>query len=54
MTFERSFMNWEEGVGICCWEAPSKEKLVALFDGAGAPYEKIIPVQEHAPESLVT
>ncbi len=53
MTFERSYMNWDEGLGICCWDAPSKDKLEELFKQSGAPYEKIIPVEEHAAQSLV-
>jgi len=47
MTFERSFVNWQEGVGLCCWEAPSKKKLQDLFDKAHTPYEKITQVEEH-------
>lgn len=53
MKFERSFMNWEEGLGICCWEAPSVAALGKLFDKAGTPYDKMIPVEEHAEATLV-
>ena len=42
MTFERSFMNWDEGVGVCCWDAPSKEALAELFEKSGTPFEKMI------------
>lgn len=54
MTFERSFMNWEEGVGVCCWNAPSKEKLLEMFEKTSTPYEKIVPVEEHVAESLAS
>ena len=54
MTFERSYMNWEEGLGICCWSADSKDDLAKLFEKAGTPYDKIIPVEEHAAETLLT
>ena len=54
MTFERSYMNWTEGFGICCWDAPSREKLQAIFEKVGAPFDKIIPVEEHAAHSLVS
>ena len=53
MTFERSFVNWEKGVGVCCWDAPSQEKLEALFRDAGKPFETVIPVEEHAADSLL-
>ena len=52
MTFERSYMNWEEGVGLCCWEAPDKEKLADLFRQAGTPYDKMIEVEEYLAEAL--
>ena len=53
MAFERSFMNWEEGVGICCWKAPNKGDLEGLFQKAGMPFERIIEVEEHVEESLM-
>lgn len=46
-------MNWEEGVGVCCWKAPSKEKLEELFAQANTPFEKIVAVEEHVEETLV-
>ena len=54
MTFERSFMNWDEGFGVCCWTAPSREDLEGLFEKAGTPYEQIVPVEEHVAKSLLT
>jgi hypothetical protein len=53
VVFERSFMNWEEGFGACCWTAPSREKLEEMFNKAGTPFEKMIPVEEHAEATLV-
>ena len=52
MKFERSFINWDEGVGVCCWNAPSKEELESLFKKAEAPFEKMVPVEEHEAQSL--
>lgn len=54
MTFERSFMNWNEGFGCCCWTAPSKEKLEELFKNSGTPFERIVEVEEHVAASLTT
>ncbi len=51
MKFERSFMNWEEGLGICCWEAPSRDDLSRLFDEAGTPWETMVAVEEHVQET---
>jgi len=45
-------MNWDEGLGVCCWTAPSKEALAALFDKTGTPYESMIAVEEHVAASL--
>lgn len=45
-------MNWKEGFGVCCWSAPTKKKLEALFKKAGTPFEKMIPVEEHVEETL--
>ena len=53
MTFERSFMNWERGLGVCCWNAPSQEKLEGLFRKAGTPFTEMIPVEEHVAGSLL-
>ena len=54
MHFERSFMNWDMGFGVCCWNAPSQEKLEELFKKANTPFTEMIPVEEHVEESLVT
>ena len=55
MVFERSYLNWSEGLGICCWTAPSKEALAALFEKAGTPFDSMIEVEEHAgPEALAS
>ncbi len=48
MVFERSFISWSEGLGVCCWSSPSKASLAKLFDKAGTPYETMIEVEEHA------
>lgn len=53
MVFERSFMNWDEGVGVCCWSAPSKEELEAVFRKAGVSFEKMLSVEEHEAETLL-
>lgn len=47
-------MNWDEGVGVCCWKAPSRTKLEALFQKVGTPFDSMIAVEEHVAESLVT
>ena len=52
MKFERSYINWDEGVGVCCWSAPSMPDLEALFQKAGTPFEKMLAVEEHQAESL--
>jgi len=46
--FERSFISWSEGLGVCCWTSPSKDALAKLFDDVGTPYEAMIEVEEHA------
>ncbi len=53
MTFERSYMNWDEGVGVCCWSAQSKEELEKLFKESSVPYDSIVEVEEHVSETLV-
>ena len=45
-------MNWQDGFGACCWEAPSKEKLEALFKKNKTPSASIVAVEEHLAESL--
>jgi len=47
-------MNWDEGLGICCWTAPSKDELEALFKKVGTPFEKITPVEEHEETTLTS
>ncbi len=54
MVFERSYLNWEEGVGICCWDAPSKEALAALFDEVGTPYVSMVEVEVYAETAPLT
>ncbi len=54
LIFERSYLNWEEGFGICCWTAPSKEELEAVFKKVGTPYESMLAVEEYAGESLIS
>ena len=46
--FERSFMSWSEGLGVCCWSSPSKDALASLFEKAGTPFEEMIEVEEYA------
>ncbi len=52
MTYERSFVNWNEGMCICCWDAPSEVKLAELFRKAGTPFEKIVPVEEYERDAV--
>ncbi|MEW6744953.1 MAG: nickel-binding protein [Planctomycetota bacterium] len=52
MVFERSYVNWDEGMGVCCWNAPSKEKLTELFKKAGTPFSTIVPVEEFAQDAF--
>jgi hypothetical protein len=52
MKFERSYINWDEGVGLCCWEAPDKERLAELFRKVGTPFERMIEVEEYPAEAL--
>ena len=47
MTMDRAYTCKEEGVVICCWDAPDTTSVEQLFDKAGVTYEKITPVQEH-------
>jgi len=39
---------------MCCWTASSKDELAGLFEKVGTPYERIIAVEEHAAETLVS
>lgn len=54
MTFERSYMNWEEGIGVCLWDSPSKDKLIELLEKTGVKYDSVVQVEELVAESLVT
>ncbi len=47
MKFERSFVNWSEGLGICCWDAPDRTTLASLFDEVGTPWDTMVEVEEH-------
>ena len=53
MTFERSFMNWDEEFCVFCWTTPSKEGLVALFKKAGTPFDQMITVEEHQGDQVL-
>ncbi len=53
MKFERSFVNWSEGLGICCWEAPTRDSLASLFDEVGAPWDSMVEVEEHVEEQTL-
>lgn len=48
LVFERSFISWSEGLGICCWTSPTKDALASLFDKAGTPYDAMFEVEEFA------
>ena len=51
---ERAYMNRNEGFVTCCWNAPDRESVETLFKNAGAPYEKIIEVEEYEPDSFAS
>ncbi len=46
-------MNWTEGLGICCWDAPSKDLLANLFDEVGTPWETMVEVEEHVEQETL-
>ncbi|MCK5133337.1 MAG: hypothetical protein KAR40_14445 [Candidatus Sabulitectum sp.] len=48
MTMDRSYINPQEGFACCCWDAPSRESLVELFNKAGALFDSMIPVTEYS------
>jgi len=48
MTMDRSYINPEEGFVCCCWNAPSRESLVRLFERAGTVFDSMIPVTEYS------
>ncbi|MBN1435045.1 DUF4242 domain-containing protein [Candidatus Fermentibacterales bacterium] len=43
---DRAYLNRELGRVFCCWQAPSRADIEALFEKAGAPFEEIIEVEE--------
>lgn len=53
MSMERSFLNFEEGFGLCVWNAPSKEALEEMFKKAGTPFASMTAVEEHVAASLI-
>ncbi len=52
MTLDRAFLNKQEGHTICCWNAPSVEKLKDLFKKAATPFDKMFEVEEQMAQSL--
>lgn len=46
----KAYVNYEEGFACCCWDAPSKSDLRQLFMKSGAPFDRIIEVEEITPE----
>lgn len=46
---DRAFVNYEEGFACCCWEAPADSDLRQLFMKAGAPFDRILEVEEISP-----
>ena len=46
MKMERAFIEEERQSATCCWSAPNKESLAALFDKAGVRPERISTVEE--------
>jgi hypothetical protein len=51
MTMIRAFINGDEGFAMCCWDAPSKADLEALFKKAGTPFERMLQVDERTPNA---
>jgi len=49
MTMDRAYLNYDEGLACCCWNATSIEDLKGLFNSAGAPFDTMIPVEEMTP-----
>jgi len=52
MTLDRAYLNTDEGLAVCCWNAPSKEAIEELFNNSGVKFEKITAVEEHAAETF--
>lgn len=46
MTMDRAYLNTDEEFACCLWNAPTKDDLKRLFDGAGAPYDRMVAVEE--------
>ncbi|MBN2587861.1 MAG: DUF4242 domain-containing protein [Candidatus Fermentibacteraceae bacterium] len=46
MKMDRAYINYDEGLACCCWNAPSEEDLRQLFMKAGAPFDRILEVEE--------
>jgi hypothetical protein len=46
MKMDRAYINYDEGLACCCWEAPCKDDLKQLFIKARTPFEKMIQVEE--------
>jgi hypothetical protein len=51
---DRAYTNMSEGVVACCWNADNKEDVIALFEKAGAPYERITLVEEQSADAFST
>jgi hypothetical protein len=50
---DRAYVNMDEGMAVCCWDAPSKEALQELFSKTGSAFETITEVEEHTTETFV-
>jgi hypothetical protein len=46
MKMENAFVNYDEGFACCCWTAPTLNELRQLFVRAGAPFDRIVQVEE--------
>lgn len=49
-TWERTYINENEGWRFCVWTAPDREELEKIFDGIGVSWESIVPVEETVPD----
>ncbi|MHC4662223.1 MAG: hypothetical protein ACYS8W_11095 [Planctomycetota bacterium] len=52
MKMDRAYLNVDEGIAVCFWDAPSKEGLEELFSKAGASFENMTEVYEHVADSF--
>lgn len=41
---DRAYLNAEEGLAVCCWDAPGKDKIEDLFQKAGVSPVQIVEV----------